>query len=62
MIIDSKMHHPHQALSRTTCSSPLTAGEIEKLQEAIKTDDLIKQERLAAEAAEDEAEAEVDEG
>jgi MoxR-like ATPase len=31
-------------------SSPLTDGEIQKLQEAIKTDDLIKQERLAAEA------------
>ena len=36
-------------------SSPLTNDEIEKLQEAIKTDDLIKQERLEAEAAEEEA-------
>ena len=36
-------------------SSPLTDGEIEKLQEAIKTDDLIKQERLEADAAEEDA-------
>ena len=38
-------------------NSPLTDGEIEKLLEAIKTDDLTKQERLAAETEEVEPES-----
>lgn len=42
-------------------TSPLTDDEIEKLQEAIKTDDLIKQERLAVEDETVEPESSVDE-
>ena len=43
------------------CSSQLNDGEIEKLQEAIKTDDLIKRERMVAESAEEEAARDNDE-
>ncbi|MDA1050494.1 MAG: hypothetical protein O3C40_08435 [Planctomycetota bacterium] len=40
--------------------SPLTDGELEKLQEAIKTDDFIKQKRLEAEAAVEDASSDED--